>query len=289
MNIVTPTIYQLFDTWLNEDIGRGDLTEFAISDHIVNAHWISKQTGIFCGGELVRCLFHRLNKSIEIILQKADGDSLIPGDQIMQLKGPVNSLLAGERTALNLAMHLSGIATTTHNLLSELKGTNVLLADTRKTTPGLRQLEKYAVRCGGGINHRLGLDDAAMLKENHIAWSNGITQSIKSLKKSIPWTTKIIVEAETAEQAKEAVSAGADGILLDEMTPSEIQRLTPLLRALAKQISKEIVIEASGIDPTAIKNYASTGVDIISTSAPITQSNWVDFSMRFSSDNDNQE
>ncbi len=281
MNIITPNIYQLFDTWLNEDIGRGDLTRFAIKESIVDAHWISKQEGIFCGGNLIKSLYRRLDNSVHITLQKADGDSVLPGDQIMELIGPVSSLLAGERTALNLAMHLSGVATTTRKLVSELKGTGILLADTRKTTPGLRQLEKYAVRCGGGTNHRLGLDDAAMLKENHIAWGLGISQSLKVLRKSIPWTTKIIVEAETPEQAKEAVSAGADGILLDEMSPSEIRKLTPHLRSLAKKISKEIVIEASGIDPKKIKSYASTGVDIISSSSSITQSKWIDFSMRF--------
>ena len=121
-----------------------------------------------------------------------------------------------------------------------------------------------------------------MLKENHIAWSNGIENSIKNLRKSIPWTSKIIVEAETDQQAKEAVSAGADGVLLDEMSVDCIHKLVPQLRTLAKQASRSIMIEASGIDPTEIKSYASTGVDIISSSAPVTKSNWIDFSMRFS-------
>ncbi len=283
MNIITPTIKHLLDTWLDEDLGRGDLTQAGInSNEVVNAHWECKQEGIFCGGGLVKCLFSQLDPSVTILLHKADGESFMHGERVIELNGPVSSLLAGERTALNLAMHLSGIATTTNKLVSELKGTGVLLADTRKTTPGLRQLEKYAVRCGGGINHRLGLDDAAMLKENHIAWSNGIEKSIKSLRKNIPWTSKIIVEAETEQQAKEAVLAGADGVLLDEMSVTNIQKLVPQLRALAKQASRQVVIEASGINPKEIKNYASTGIDIISSSAPITKSTWIDFSMRFS-------
>ncbi len=281
LNKNTPTINGLLDAFLNEDIGRGDLTESAIKERIVGAHWTSKQEGIFCGGELVKCLYQRLDESVNVQLLKKEGGKIIPGEEIIQLKGPVSSLLAGERTALNLSMHLSGIATSTNKLVSQLQGTGVLLADTRKTTPGLRQLEKYAVRCGGGINHRLGLDDAAMLKENHIAWSNGIDQAIKNLRKTIPWTTKIIVEAETDEQAKEAVSSGADGVLLDEMTPKELSALIPHLRLLAKNLSKQIVIEASGINPSQIKSYAATGVDIISSSAPITQSTWIDFSMRF--------
>ena len=273
----------MLDTWLDEDLGRGDLTQSGINNNeIVNAHWECKQEGIFCGGELVKCLYSSLDPSVTIFLNKADGKSFTHGERIIELNGPVSSLLAGERTALNLAMHLSGIATATEKLVSEIQNTGVLLADTRKTTPGLRQLEKYAVRCGGGVNHRLGLDDAAMLKENHIAWSNGIENSIKSLRKSIPWTSKIIVEAETDQQAKEAVLAGADGVLLDEMSVDCIHKLVPQLRTLAKQASRKIMIEASGIDPTEIKSYASTGVDIISSSAPVTKSNWIDFSMRFS-------
>ncbi len=277
----------MLDTWLDEDIGRGDLTQAAIdSSKKKHAYWKCKQDGIFCGGELVRCLYNHLDPSVKIDLKKADGESFTLGERIIELHGPVSSLLAGERTALNLAMHLSGIATATKKLVSELQGTGVLLADTRKTTPGLRQLEKYAMRCGGGINHRLGLDDAAMLKENHIAWSDGIDKSIQSLRKNIPWTSKIIVEAETDQQAKEAISAGADGVLLDEMSAKHICMLVPHLRALAKQMSRKIMIEASGIDPKEIKKYASTGVDIISTSAPITKSNWIDFSMRFNENGD---
>ncbi len=282
LNIITPTIKKLLETWLNEDIGRGDLTQLALNDDIVNAYWTSKQAGIFCGGDLVKYLYQSLDTSVIITLLKSDGDTMRAGERIIELSGPIPSLLAGERTALNIAMHLSGIATATKKLVSQLEGTGILLADTRKTTPGLRPLEKYAARCGGGINHRLGLDDAAMLKENHIAWSNGIAQSIQALRKSIPWTTKIIVEAETIEQAKEAASEGADGVLLDEMAPSQLQTLVPDLRKIAKKAAKEIIIEASGIDPKQIQKYAYTGVDIISTSAPITQSTWIDLSMRFS-------
>ena len=281
MNIITPNINHLLDLWLDEDIGRGDLTQSAIENKIVNAYWICKQEGVFCGGELVKSLYHRLDKTVKIRLHKSDGEQIIIGEKVLELNGPVSALLAGERTALNLVMHLSGIATTTHTMVSELKGTDVKLADTRKTTPGLRQLEKYAVRCGGGINHRLGLDDAAMLKENHIAWSKGIAESIHTLRQTLPWTTKIIVEAETSKQAIEAASSGADGVLLDEMKPSDIKALIPELKAITRRNSKEIIIEASGINPKDIKDYASTGVDIISSSAPISQSTWIDFSMRF--------
>ena len=129
--------------------------------------------------------------------------------QLLELKGSSSSLVAGERVSLNVAMHLSGIATSTAVLITKLSGSKVKLADTRKTTPGMRIFEKHAFHCGGVINHRLGLDDAAMLKANHIEWSQGISESIKILKNTIPWTKKIIVEAETPSQAKEAVEAGA--------------------------------------------------------------------------------
>ncbi len=135
MNIVSPSLNQLLDTWLDEDIGRGDLTQSSIKSHIANATWISKQNGIFCGGELVKCIYHRLDKSIDVIARKAEGDSLIAGEIIMDLHGPVTSLLAGERTTLNLAMHLSGIATETKRLVTALEGTAVKFTDTRKTTP----------------------------------------------------------------------------------------------------------------------------------------------------------
>ena len=215
-----------------------------------------------------------------------DGQKFAKNQRLLVLQGPASSLVAGERVSLNIAMHLSGIATATAELVSKLSGSHVQLADTRKTTPGLRVFEKYAFHCGGGINHRLGLDDAAMLKENHIEWSKGISESIQILKNSIPWTKKIIVEAETPTQAKQAVKAGADGVLLDEMPIKTIQKLVPELRQLSKTknskfVSQNVVIEVSGINPNQISDYIYTGIDLISTSAPITKSIWIDLSMRF--------
>ena len=276
----------MLDIWLNEDIGRGDLTNCIVIDKRVSAYWITKTAGVFCGASLVELLFKKLDQSTEVKILVSDGEHIKENQKILELHGAAKALLAGERISLNIAMHLSGISTSTSNLAKQLKGTGIHLADTRKTTPGLRQLEKYAFRCGGGINHRLGLDDAAMLKENHIAWSKDIKDSVQSLRKKIPWTSKIIVEAETPEQAKEAVIAGADGILLDEMHHSVLERLVPELRSLASTNSqndskKNIILEISGVDPMHLKQYANTGVDLISTSAPITKSPWLDFSMRF--------
>jgi nicotinate-nucleotide pyrophosphorylase (carboxylating) len=226
-------------------------------------------------------LFRLLDPEVELELLVADGQPVIPGQELLLLRGPAAALVAGERTALNLAMHLSGIATATAALVQELEGCGVRLVDTRKTTPGLRLLEKYAVRCGGGGNHRLGLDDAAMLKENHIAWAGGIKAAVVAVRASAPWPARVIVEAETAAEAEAAIEAGADGVLLDEFKPQQLIELVPRLRALALQRGTPVVLEASGIQPEQLRAYGSTGIDLISTSAPITRSPWLDLSMRF--------
>ncbi len=286
MDLRSPKLQKILDTWIEEDLGDGDLTRFVLNDRSASAHWIAKEGGIFCGGDLVKLIFRKIDPQVNIQLLIEDGQKFEKNQRLIELEGSSSSLVAGERVTLNVAMHLSGIATSTALLVTKLSGSNVKLADTRKTTPGLRIFEKYAFHCGGGINHRLGLDDAAMLKENHIEWSQGISESIKILKNTLPWTKKIIVEAETPSQAKEAVEAGADGILLDEMSIQTIERLVPELRQLSKTsdskyVSQSIVIEVSGINPNNLSDYVFTGIDLISTSAPITKSKWIDFSMRF--------
>ncbi len=158
--------------WLAEDLGRGDLTAAALAGRPGRAHWLAKAPGVFCGGVLVEPLFRLLDPAVRVRPLVADGETVGMGQRLLELQGPATALVAAERTALNLAMRLSGIATATAALVQMLEGTGVALADTRKTTPGLRVLEKYAVRCGGGVNHRFGLDDAAMLKENHLAWAS---------------------------------------------------------------------------------------------------------------------
>ncbi len=286
MDLRSPKLHKILDTWIEEDLGNGDLTRFVLNDKTASAHWLAKEGGTFCGGDLVKLIFKRIDPQVDIKLLIEDGQRFEKNQRLLELKGSSSSLVAGERVTLNVAMHLSGIATSTAFHVTQLSGSNVKLADTRKTTPGIRIFEKYAFCCGGGINHRLGLDDAAMLKENHIEWSKGINESIKVLKKAIPWTKKIIVEAETPSQAKEAVEAGADGVLLDEMSIETIAKLVPELRQLSKTsnskyVSQNIVIEVSGVNPNTLSDYISTGIDLISTSAPITKSKWIDFSMRF--------
>ena len=284
---ITPGLRRKLGEWLQEDLGRGDLSAPALRGQAGVAHWLAKANGVFCGGVLLKPLLSELvgpaGHQVELQLLVCDGAPIAAGDRLLELSGPAEILVAMERTALNLAMRLSGIATETAALVMELEGSGVLLADTRKTTPGLRELEKYAVRCGGGVNHRMGLDDAAMLKENHLAWAGGVSAAIKAVRAEAPWPSRVIVEAETAEEARAAVAAGADGVLLDEFTPAELIGLVPQLRSEAKArlSGSPVVLEASGIQPADLRAYAATGIDLISTSAPMTRSSWLDLSMRF--------
>jgi nicotinate-nucleotide pyrophosphorylase (carboxylating) len=283
---LTPQLLAQLRDWLAEDLGRGDLTAPALAGARGRAYWICKAPGVFCGGLLAQPLFALLDPAVVVRQLVTEGESVVAGQRLLELEGSAAALVAAERTALNLAMRLSGIATATAALVAQLAGTGVHLADTRKTTPGLRLLEKYAVRCGGGINHRLGLDDAAMLKENHLAWSGGVAAAIAAVRAQAPWPARVIVEAETAAEAEAAVRAGADGVLLDEFGPGELGALVPRLRQLAAQRpgGGSVVLEASGVQPEQLASYGQTGIDLVSTSAPMTRAPWLDLSMRFESD-----
>ena len=278
---MTPALQQHLQAWLQEDLGRGDLSAAALQGCRGQAHWLSKADGVFCGGQLAAAVFGLMDSGVSAQVLVNDGEAISAGTRLLELEGPASALVGAERTALNLAMRLSGIATATAALASQLQGSGVQLVDTRKTTPGLRVLEKYAVRCGGGSNHRMGLDDAAMLKENHLAWAGGVAAAVAAVRAAAPWPSQVIVEAETVDEAKAAVAAGADGVLLDEFSPDALQQLVPELRSQAQQRGKPVVLEASGIQPDQLRLYASSGIDLISTSAPITRSSWLDLSMRF--------
>tara|TARA_Y100000591_G_scaffold184067_1_gene158979 strand:+ start:103 stop:966 length:864 start_codon:yes stop_codon:yes gene_type:complete len=282
----TPYISRKIDEWIDEDIGKGDLTKYAITKDKVKAKWIAKEDGIFCGVEILKLLFERIDKEIEYNFLIIDGEKFSKNQKILELNGEAKSLLSLERTALNIAMHLSGVASFTNKIVEKLKNTDIKLADTRKTTPGLRILEKYAFKCGGGINHRMGLYDAAMIKENHIAWSDNLINAVKRLRENIPFTSHIIIEAETIEQAKEAIIAGADSILLDEINPDLLRKSIKELRMTYKELykknnAKNLIIEVSGINHLEIEKYLIEGIDYISTSSSVTKSKWIDFSMRY--------
>jgi len=286
VDLNTPIISKIIDIWIDEDIGRGDLTSPSITEENGNAYWIAKEEGIFCGVEIIKEIFRKIDLKISPKFNISDGDKFFKDQKLLEIYGPSKSLLASERISLNIAMHLSGISTYTKNLVNKLEGTNIKLADTRKTTPGLRIFEKYAFKCGGGVNHRMGLYDAAMIKENHIAWTDNLNNAVKKIRLNSPFTTHIIIEAENIEQAKEAVLAGADSVLLDELSPETIKNSVQELRdlsmnSLKKEVNKNLIIEVSGINPKEISKYLIKGIDLISTSSAITKSNWIDFSMRY--------
>ena len=286
MDLNSPKISRIIDDWIDEDIGKGDLTSSAITQKTGKAHWIAKEQGIFCGVGIIKTILKKIDEKIESNFFINDGEKFFKDQKLLELYGPSISLLASERISLNISMHLSGISTHTKNIVDFLKGTNIKLADTRKTTPGLRIFEKYAFKCGGGINHRMGLYDAAMIKENHIAWSDNLNNAVKKIRLNTPFTTHIIIEAEDISQAKDAVLAGADSILLDEFNPDLLKKDIKELRELStscinRKTNNNLIIEVSGINPRDINKYLIDGVDLISTSSSITKSDWIDLSMRY--------
>jgi len=282
----SPQLKNKINEWIYEDIGSGDLTQSCITENIGKACWIAKEDGIFCGIELLKIIFNHIDQNINFNPLIKDCQNFKKNQILIELDGPSRSLLASERISLNIAMHLSGISTHTYKIVEKLRNTSIKLADTRKTTPGLRNLEKYAFKCGGGINHRMGLYDAAMIKENHIAWSKNIKNAIERIRLNTPFTTHIIVEAENIVQAKEAILAGADSILLDEIEPNILRDNINLLRQISlnndcKDVKKNLIIEVSGINPDEIENYIIDGINLISTSSATTKSKWIDLSMRY--------
>jgi nicotinate-nucleotide pyrophosphorylase (carboxylating) len=244
---------------LEEDLGRGDLTATAISDHIVaEAAFISHSSGIIAGLEVAATAFRLLDPKAELETLIEDGGKVEPEMVIAQVRGKARALLSAERVALNFLQHLSGIATATTMVVDALKSYPVRVVDTRKTTPGLRMLEKYAVRVGGGFNHRLGLDDAVLIKDNHVQIAGGVAKAVEMVRQKIGHMVKIEVEVEDLAQVQEALVAGVEVIMLDNMDLETMKRAVTL-------IEKRAVVEASGnINLANAGDVAATGVDIIS-------------------------
>jgi nicotinate-nucleotide pyrophosphorylase (carboxylating) len=267
--------------WLLEDIGRGDRTTqalFPASAQPGQAHWMIKESGRVAGLPIAARVFHLLNPQVSFQATVEEGQWCEQGQPIATLTGPMDALLTGERVALNLAMRLSGIATLTRKYADLLDDLPTQFVDTRKTTPGLRLLEKYATQVGGAVNHRMGLDDAVMIKDNHIAAAGGIGAAIAQVRAHIPYPLTIEVETETLEMVEAALQHRADIIMLDNMPLALMQQAVQQIR----QVNERIKIEASGnITLDTIRAVAETGVDYISSSAPVTRSTWLDLSMRF--------
>ena len=253
----------LIKTALLEDINYCDVTtDYLIpADQLGEGRFVSKADGIVCGVEAALRVFQLLDEETRFEIIKHDGDEVRKGDVIMTMSGHTASLLKGERTALNLIQHMSGIATAAHRYTKIVEGTHASIADTRKTLPGLRPLQKYAVMTGGAKNHRYNLSDAAMLKDNHIDAAGGITKAITKLRARVGHMTKIEVETRNLDELQEALAAGADIIMLDNMSPALMKEAVAITNGRA-------VLEASGgITDETLRAVAESGVDIISIGA----------------------
>lgn len=255
-------IEPLVRTALLEDLAHGnDLTTDAIVpvEQRARAAVVSRASGVVAGTDAALLAFELLAPgAVRATVRVADGSRVNPGDTVVELEGPARALLTGERTMLNLLCRLSGIASATRSLVDAVAGTRAQIADTRKTTPGLRALEKYAVRCGGGSNHRFGLDDAVLIKDNHLALAGSIAEAVARVRAGSGHMVKIEVEVDTLEQLREALAEPIDAVLLDNMNPKQLAEAVAL-------IDGRVISEASGgIRPETVRAVAESGVDVIS-------------------------
>lgn len=246
---------------LLEDLGRaGDLTTDAIVPIGERATTlvVARQQGIVAGLDLAQLAFQLIDPAIEMHIERNDGAAVAPGDVIAMLSGPARGILTAERVALNFLCRLSGIATATASVIAAVQDYETKIVCTRKTTPGLRAIEKYAVRVGGGSNHRFGLDDAVLIKDNHVAIAGSIAEALTRAKRAVGHLVKIELEVDTLAQLREALDCGVDAVLLDNMSPDELREAVALVAGRA-------VTEASGrITPVTARSIAATGVDLIS-------------------------
>ncbi|MCS6816947.1 MAG: carboxylating nicotinate-nucleotide diphosphorylase [Blastocatellia bacterium] len=279
MRLNPSDLFKLAGDFLAEDVGRGDITTEAVVLPGVRARgrFIAKQDLVVAGLEVADAVFAVLDSSVEIEAFVTDGDRVRAGDVFARVEGPAEVLLAAERTALNLLQHLSGIATLTRAFVEAVAGTRAQIVDTRKTLPGLRMLQKYAVVVGGGRNHRFGLDDGVLIKDNHIALAGSVRTAVERARKYAGHMHKIEVEVSNMEDLQEALDARADIILLDNMSPEEVREAVRLIRERAP----EVLVEASGgITLENVRAYAEAGVDFISIGALTHSAPAADISMK---------
>ena len=266
--------------FLAEDIGRGDITTRATvaPNTRGQGRFLAKEYLVICGFDVAEAVFFHLDPdSTEIETTYTEGDEIESGTVFGTLKGYADVLLTGERVALNLLQRMSGIATLTRAYVKAVEGTKASIVDTRKTTPGLRALEKYAVTIGGGKNHRMGLDDGVLIKDNHIALSGGITEAVRSAKDQVGHLHKIEVEITNWAQLREAIDAGAEIVMLDNQTPEEAAKLVQM----ARDMNPNVLIEASGgMDLDKVRSYAEAGVDLISVGRLTHSARAVDISFK---------
>ena len=260
---------------VEEDLGRGDLFARISDSRPAKAYIVAKSEGVFAGREYIETV--EALYDITLAWRIADGELFVPGQRLLEIQGERRDLLSLERSILDFALHASGIATLTAQYVAKLKGYDCVLLDTRKTRPGLRAFEKYAVRCGGGQNHRMGLDDCLMLKDTHLRTIDDLEGFMKEIRRQIPFTAKIEVEAEDSEMARRAMKAGAEIVMCDNMSTEAIREVVAWRDAHAPHV----LLEASGnVTLETIEAIAATGVDAISSGSIVHQAVWPDLSMR---------
>lgn len=262
---------------LSEDLGTGDITtESCIPEAAVSTGFFrAKMDGVFCGMEVLERVFRLVDPSVTVTPLVKDGDDVRFGDNIASVTGPSRSVLAGERVALNLVQHMSGVATATRRAVKTVEGTGCVIVDTRKMTPGLRVLEKYAVKVGGGRNHRFNLADGVLIKDNHIVAAGGIARAIAAVRQNAPHTLRVEVEAETIDQVRQCLESGADIIMLDNMS-------VPDMHECVKLINGRALTEASGnMGERDLRQVAETGVNYISIGALTHSVQALDISLKF--------
>lgn len=254
---------KIIELALQEDLSLGDITSDNIFTHEEQAEAVitAKEDLVLCGMNVAKEVFSAVDPSVKFLPLKKDGDAIKKGEKVLELKGAALSILKAERTALNFMQRMSGIATASREYAEIGKKYGVMIVDTRKTQPGLRRLDKYAVRTGGARNHRISLADSVMIKDNHIAAAGSITAAVNKIKAVIGHTPKIEVETTSLDEVKEALNAGADIIMLDNMTPAEI------LRCKAEISGRAIIEVSGGVNKSNLESYCQTGVDVISMGA----------------------
>jgi nicotinate-nucleotide pyrophosphorylase (carboxylating) len=273
--MITPRTEHLIELALEEDAGLGDVTSRAIFSprHRSRAFIEAKQDLVVCGLEIAARVFTRVDPSVRVTLAAQDGERVARGRRVLNVQGPTSSLLTAERTALNFLQRLSGIATNARAYADAVADTAVRIVDTRKTTPGWRELEKLAVRCGGCFNHRASLGEHVLIKDNHIAAAGSLTNAVKRARAAAPHLAKIEVEAKTLAEVRQAVRAGAEAIMLDNMTPELIHQAVALIGG------KAVVEVSGGVRFDTLRDYALPGVDVISVGALTHSASAVDLSL----------
>ncbi len=279
MDLEPGIIYAFAADLLKEDLGRGDITTQAVVRGGAKARgrFLAKQDFVLCGLEIAEAVFGALDNSVALESRVYDGDRIGVDTEFARVEGPAAVLLTGERTALNILQRLSGVATLTKAFVDRVEGTGARIVDTRKTTPGLRLLEKYAVTVGGGFNHRFGLDDGALIKDNHIAIAGGVRRAVELARQALPHLMKIEVEVGSESQLRDAIAAHADVIMLDNMSVEQIRDSTKLIREQAPGVIIEV---SGGINLENVRQIAECGVDLISVGALTHSATSVDISLK---------